>query len=306
MSQPPVRSFTLLVNPHAGGSATAAAVAVAGGLRARGARVEVIHSSGPAAARDLAVRAVAQGDVVAAVGGDGMVASLVGTLVDHAGNGGVLGLVPAGRGNDFARMVGVRGEVEDLVDRLLSAEPRAVDVITLSGAGRDQVVAGSVYAGADAHAAAMVARMRRVPKPLQYPLAALRAIATYRPNRYRVVVDGAVHEVVAATVVVANSAYYGAGMKVAPNALIDDGLLEVVIVGAGSRVELATAFPKIYDGSHVGHPKVTVLRGAVVELSAYAGREVPVGGDGEDLGTLPEVGGEPLRIGVRPRALKVL
>ncbi len=305
------RSFTCLVNPHSGaGASLEYVVDLARVLREHGASVEVSYTASPQAVRPLAEAAHERGDVVVAVGGDGMVASIVGPMSDLASSGDadrvpVLGIAPAGRGNDFARMLEVPEGAEALARRLLESDARDVDVLDVRSGGSSWVVAGSVYAGADAHAAAMVARMRRTPKALQYPIAAIRAIATYVPHRYRLVVDGEEREVAAATVIVANSAYYGAGMKVAPAAVVDDGLLDVVVVGAGSRVELATAFPKIYDGSHVDHPKVTVLRGREVELSALDERPVPLGADGEDLGLLPRPG-DPLRISVRHRALRVL
>ena len=300
------RSFTCLVNPHSGGGALEAVVAVARGLRERGARVEVVHSPGLAATRELAAQAVGDGDVVVAGGGDGMVASLVGTMAGLVDRGGALGLVPAGRGNDFARMLRVPGDHDALVERLLCAAPRAVDVIDVRGPGLDEVVAGSVYAGVDAQAAAMVARMRRTPRPLQYPSAAVRSIAGYVPHRYLVSVDGETREFDAATVVVANSAYYGAGMRIAPDAVLDDGLLDVVVVEAGSRLDFLRTFPKVYSGRHVDHPKVTVLRGRAVEVTALSPRPVEVGADGEDLGVLPGPADGPLRLEVRHRGLLVL
>lgn len=305
MSEP--RRFSFLVNPSSGGGAAATAVVpVARLLREAGATVEVTYSPGPQAVQELARAAVAAGDVVVAVGGDGMVSSLAGVMSELTAGGGCLGLVPAGRGNDFARMLEMPSEPELVARRLLEAEPRLVDLVDCAGT----VVAGSVYAGVDARAAAMVARMRRLPAPLQYPWAAVRALTSYRPNRYRLTVDGTTREVDAATVVVANSAYYGSGMKIAPDADLSDGHLQVVVVGAGSRRELVTAFPKIYDGSHVRHPKVAVLVAREVRLAALSLAPVPLGGDGEDLGVLPS--GRPddpsgdLAIKVRPSALRVV
>ena len=94
------------------------------------------------------------------------------------------------------------------------------------------MVAGSVYAGVDARAAEIVDRAHWLPGTLQYPYAALRALATYQPGRYRVVLDGVEREYDAATVVVANSGYYGKGMQIAPAAAVDDGLLDVVVIEA--------------------------------------------------------------------------
>ena len=294
------RSFTFLVNPASGGGAAPEAVVpVARLLRDAGAEVEVTYSPGPHAMRSLAAKAVVRGDVVVSVGGDGMLSSLAGEVGEL---GGTLGIVPAGRGNDFARMLGLPGTPSGLAEVLLTGAPRTVDLLCVG----DRLVVGSVYAGVDARAAAIVDRATRVPRVLQYPLAAVRALATYTPARYRLDLDGAVREHVAATVVVANSAYYGKGMRIAPDADVDDGLLDVVVIEAASRVALVRALPSVYDGSHVLRPEVTVLRGRRVEVSATGRDPVPVGADGEPLGALPALRDAPLVVEVRPGALSVL
>ena len=294
------RSFTFLVNPASGGGAAPEAVVpVARLLRDAGAEVEVTYSPGPHAMRSLAAKAVVRGDVVVSVGGDGMLSSLAGEVGEL---GGTLGIVPAGRGNDFARMLGLPGTPSGLAEVLLTGAPRTVDLLCVG----DRLVVGSVYAGVDARAAAIVDRATWVPRVLQYPLAAVRALATYTPARYRLDLDGAVREHVAATVVVANSAYYGKGMRIAPDANVDDGLLDVVVIEAASRVALVRALPSVYDGSHVLRPEVTVLRGRRVEVSATGRDPVPVGADGEPLGALPALRGAPLVVEVRPGALSVL
>ena len=91
-----------------------------------------------------------------------------------------------------------------------------MDLLSWTVGDESRLVAGSVYAGVDARASAIVDRAHWLPRKLQYPYAAVRSLATYQPGRYRVSVDGAEHEYSAATVVVANSAYYGKGMKIAP------------------------------------------------------------------------------------------
>jgi diacylglycerol kinase (ATP) len=299
------RSFSFLVNPASGGGAAPAAVVpVARALREAGATVDVTYSPGPRAMAALVEAAVARGDVVVSVGGDGMLSSLAG-LVSAAG--GTLGVVPAGRGNDFARMLGLPTAPEQVAGLLLHGEVRAVDLVALSlpGAG-ERVVAGSVYSGVDARASQIVDRSHRLPRRVQYPYAALRALATYAPARYAVTVDGVEQTHDAATVVVANSAYYGSGMQIAPAATVSDGLLDVVVVGAASRLALMRSLPKIYDGSHVALPEVTVLTGKRVELRADARVPVPVGGDGEPLGVLPPLAAEPAVVEVRPGALSMI
>jgi diacylglycerol kinase (ATP) len=297
------RSYSFLINPlSGGGAAPAAVVPVARILREAGAAVDVTYSPGPRATLHLVEAAVARGDVVVSVGGDGMLSSIAGQV---SSLGGTLGLVPAGRGNDFVRMLGLSAEPADVARVLLSGTPTPIDLLSLRlGDAPARVVAGSVYAGVDAAAGAVVDRVRWMPGRLQYPYAAVHALATYHPIAARVVVDGSVHDFRAASVVVANSAYYGSGMKIAPSASVVDGLLDVVVIEAASRRELIRALPKLYDGSHVDLPEVHVLRGRSVEVSGTPA--VPLGGDGEPLGRLPADPAAPAVVELLPGALSLL
>ncbi|MBB3045444.1 diacylglycerol/lipid kinase family protein [Nocardioides soli] len=303
------RAFAFLVNPSSGGGAAPdAVVPVARLLREAGAVVDVTYSPGPQAMTRLVDEAVARGDVVVSVGGDGMLSSLAGLV---AGRDATLAMVPAGRGNDFARMLGLPDDPAALARVLLEGEVRRVDLLAVSGLGAQRrMVAGSIYAGVDARAAAIADRATWLPRSMQYPYAALRALAAYRPGRYRVAVDGIPHEYAAATVVVANSAYYGKGMQIAPPASIEDGVLDVIVIEAASRLALMRSLPKVYDGRHVALPEVTVLTGKRVELSGTlrgsAGGPIPVGGDGEPLGLLPASLADPAVVEVVPGALSVI
>jgi YegS/Rv2252/BmrU family lipid kinase len=270
-------------------------------LRDAGASVEVTYSPGPLATLGLVRDAVARGDVVVSVGGDGMLSSVAGEV---AVLGGTLGLVPAGRGNDFARMLGLPTDPTAVAEVLLTAAPRPVDLLSVGLAdGSTRVVAGSAYAGVDARAADLVDRAHRLPRRLQYPYAAVRALATFTPATYALTLDGADHRVRAATVVLANSGYYGSGMHIAPDASVTDGLLDVVVIAAAGRLDLIRSLPKVYDGSHVALPEVTVHRAREVRLEVVEGR-VPVGADGEPLTVLGP--GAPLTATVLPQALAVL
>jgi YegS/Rv2252/BmrU family lipid kinase len=220
-----------------------------------------------------------------------MVASLAGPVVEA---GGVLGIVPAGRGNDFARSLGLGTAPATVAATLLRADARRVDVITVDG----RVVVGSVYAGVDSLASEIVDRSHHLPRRVQYPYAALRSLLTVRPTAYEVVVDGEAHRFEAFTTVVANSGYYGAGMHIAPDAVVDDGLLDVVVVPAASRLRLVRSMPRLYAGTHVQLPEVVVLRGR--EVTVGADGPVVAYGDGERLGLLP------VTATVSPAALRVL
>jgi YegS/Rv2252/BmrU family lipid kinase len=297
------RSYSFLINPlSGGGAAPAAVVPVARILRDAGAAVDVTYSPGPQATLDIVDAAVARGDVVVSVGGDGMLSSIAGRV---SAAGGTLGVVPAGRGNDFARMLGLSAEPADVAKVLLDGEVTPIDLISLTLPGAEpRIVAGSVYCGVDAVAGEIVDKVRWLPRKLQYPYAAIHSIVTYKPVQARVVVDGQPQDVKAANVVVANSAYYGSGMKIAPDASVDDGQLEVVIIEAATRRGLLKAMPKVYDGAHVELDQVTVMRGTSIEISGTP--SVPMGGDGEPLGHLPGPGGAPARIDVLPGALSLL
>ena len=114
------------------------------------------------------------------------------------------------------------------------------------------------------------------------------------------------HRFAASNVVVANSAYYGSGMKIAPAATVSDGVLDVVVIEAASKLALMRSLPKVYDGGHIELPEVTVLSGRRVELRADAKRPVPVGGDGEPLGQLPGLADAPAVVEVQPGVLSVI
>ncbi|MFC6881833.1 MULTISPECIES: diacylglycerol/lipid kinase family protein [Actinomadura] len=298
MSSP--RTFTAVVNPAAGGSASAATlIPLARLLREAGAELAVEYSRGLEHARALAREAADAGRVVLGVGGDGMVGCVGGAL---AGTDAVFGIVPAGRGNDFARQLGVPSDPEALAPLLLEGEPRAVDAIEANGVP----VLGSVYAGVDAVANDNANRTRLLRGSAAYYFGALRAIASWRPADYLVTVDGEEHRRLGYTVVAANSGYYGFGKHIAPDARVDDGLLDVVLVRHAPRLLFFAVMRELEAGTHVRRPQVEVLRGREVriELAAptrgRAGRTLPYGADGELPGVLP------VTARAMPGALRVL
>lgn len=287
-----MRSFHLFVNPASGsGSASAAGIAVARLLRDAGVQVALTYSTGRSECQTLVGDAIGRGTIPVSVGGDGMLSSIVGTVV---AGGGTLGIVPGGRGNDFARQLGLPAGPEAVSNVLLHGSVREVDVIDTG----DRIVVGSVYAGVDSLSSQIVDRARFVPGALQYPYAAMRALATFKPSFYTVTIDGVSRTQDAFTTVVANSGYYGSGMHIAPAAKIDDGLLDIIIIKAASRFKLMRFMPKIYDGSHVETDEVIVLRGKTVTVEATGAVEAY--GDGERVGPLP------VTATVIPRGLKVL
>ncbi len=292
-----MRQFTAVVNPAAGGSTGAAALlAVARLLREAGAEVETEYSRGLAHAEDLARAAGENGRVVLAVGGDGITGRVGGAL---SGTDALFGLIPAGRGNDFARALGLPADPAGLARVLLRHEPSPVDTIEVSSAVHDRtVVLGSVYAGVDAVANRHANHARLLRGTASYYAGGLRAVATWRPARYRVTVDGEEHPHTGYTVVAANSGFYGSGRLIAPDARLDEGLLDVVVIREAPRRLFFALMNELRSGTHVHRPEVRVLRGK--EIHIEADRPVPHGADGEVEAVLP------VTARVLPGALRVL
>ncbi|MEV7325668.1 YegS/Rv2252/BmrU family lipid kinase [Streptomyces sp. NPDC093970] len=292
-----MRQFTAVVNPTAGGSSGAAALLqVARVLREAGAELETEYSRSLAHAQDIARAAGERGRVVLAVGGDGIAGAIGGAL---SGTDTVFGLVPAGRGNDFARALGLPSDPEALARLLFDGRPRPVDTIEVRSAAHDRTVAlGSVYAGIDALANRHANQARLLRGAASYYAGGLRAVTTWRPVDYRVTLDGQEQTVRGYTVVAANSAFYGSGRMIAPGARVDDGLLDVVMIREAPRRLFFTIMNELKSGAHVGRPEVQVLRGR--EIRIESDRLVPYGIDGEVDAVLP------VTAKVLPGALKIL
>lgn len=287
-----MRSFTAVVNPTAGDATSARKLfALARLLRDGGARLQVEYSRDLAHAEDLAREAAGRGDTVLGVGGDGIVGGVGGAL---AGLGAEYGIVPAGRGNDFARQLELPSEVPALAELLLRGESRPTDLIEVNG----RAGLGSVYAGVDALANLYANETRVLRGKASYTFGAVRAFAFWKPVTYTVTVDGRRLERRAYTVVAANSGYYGFGRRIAPGASVDDGLLDVVIIHQASRRLFAAVMSELETGAHVRRPQVEVLRCA--EIRVEASRDLPYGCDGELPGRLP------VTARVLPGALRVI
>jgi len=296
--------FSLLVNPAAGrGRAVRAMPTVTATLDAAGASYEVHESTSLRHAAELAAGAAAAGCVIVAVGGDGMAGALAGTAARLSAS---YGIIPAGRGNDLARVLGIPFDPAAAAACLAAGETRQIDLIGVAMPGEPEVVvAGSVYAGVPSVAGEIANGARWLKGPLVYPVAALRAVASWHPAQFQVCGDGGQHDFAGYAVVVANSAYFGAGMMVAPPARIDDGVLDLVLMRHGPRLAFVRALAKIKDGSHTSLAEVSLERDSAVTLTID--RAMPVAADGETLPfAAPLPAGTPLRIRALPAALTVI
>jgi diacylglycerol kinase (ATP) len=277
--------ITLFVNPTAGrGRGAHAAQPAASALRAAGFSVRTVLGEDAADALVRARAAVEGGTgALIAVGGDGM-ASLA--LRAVAGTRTPLGLVAVGTGNDFARALGLpvrepAAAGRMIADALKCGRIRDIDL----GQVGDRWFGTVLASGFDSRVNDRGNRMRWPTGRLKYDLATIAELAGFRPVPYRIRLDdGEVREVEATLVAVGNGSSYGGGMRICPGADLTDGLFDITVVGDCSRATLLRVFPRVYRGTHVGHPKVTVLRAARVEIAA---EDVTGYADGEPLGPLP-------------------
>lgn len=279
---PTAPKIVLLVNPVAGDRrGTRMAEAAARRLRHRGARVEVVTGSSAVDCRSNAAIALRRGsDVVAVVGGDGMV-HLAAQLL--AGTEVPLAVLPAGTANDFARTVGVPlRDPQRAADLVLDGTDRALDL----GRVGDRWFCTVLTGGFDSRVAERAGRIRRPKGRIRYNLATLLEVRRLRPLPFELEIDSRRVHTEATLVSVGNGPCYGGGMRICPAAELDDGLLEVSVVGPVSRRRLVRLFPLLYRGRHVDLPEVQTFRGRRVSVSApdtwaYA--------DGERLASLPLV-----------------
>jgi YegS/Rv2252/BmrU family lipid kinase len=294
-----MRAF-VVVNPAAGNGTTRARVpSIRQALAAAGVVMECVETDGPGRATELAAGAARRGwPLVVAVGGDGTINEVVNGLIDDNGQArATLGIVNTGRGRDACRNLAIPAGEAAAVARLCHGAERRVDLGVVEAADRRRYFVNAAGAGFDA-AVAERARSRRGTGTVPYLLAVLGALRRHRPRLAAIAVDGTEpREQCVTAVVVANGAWYGGGMKIAPAAHPADGLLDVVVLGALGRLALLRWLPTVYGGGHLACPDVTTARARTVTITAP--QPLAVHADGEPAGRTP------LCVRVLPGALRV-
>lgn len=242
--------------------------------------------------------AVKKHDALVVVGGDGM-AHLGANVV--AGTKTPLGIIPTGTGNDLARGLGIAiSNTETAMNQLLEAlerEPRVIDAGRIRGEGVDRWFACIFSAGFDAIVNERANHITWPKGRQRYNLALLLELAALKPIAYRIELDDEVIETRAMLVAIANNTSFGGGMRVTPDAKLDDGLFDVLIVQPLSRLAFLRIFPRVFKGTHVTDPRVRIVRTRRVIVHAD---KVVAYADGERVTTLP------LELENVPGALRVL
>ena len=277
----PGRSLALITNPVAGGGRGDKALAAACvELDRRGARYRSMTSGSATHAVELARQVAEAGhETVVAVGGDGHVASIAravrGTATD-------LAVVPAGRGNDLARVLEIPTSPPEAIELALEGAARPIDVGEVDGA----TFLGIASLGFDSDANRIANEAKLVRGNLVYLYAALRALAAWKPARFTLTLDGRQRVLTGYSVGACNNQAYGGGMFAAPHALLDDGLFDVVWCEQTGKLRFLTrVLPRVFKGTQVELPEVGMERAAEVRIEAD--RPFVVYADGDPIGEVP-------------------
>lgn len=240
---------------------------------------------------ERALRAADAGEIPVVVSGDGLIGAIGGAL---AGSEAPLGIVPGGRGNDLARVLGIPSEPEAAVAMLAAGHTRRIDVGEVNG----KRFLGIVSVGFDSEANRLANETKWLRGNLVYAYAGLRTLIGWKPARFTVRVGERRERFSGYSVSVANNKAFGGGMFIAPDAELDDGEFDVVTVGEHGKLRSLAILPKVFKGTHVEEDEVRVFRASRLELSAS--RPFPVYADGEHLTDLPA------SLRVLPQALSVV
>jgi YegS/Rv2252/BmrU family lipid kinase len=241
--------------------------------------------------RAEAVAAADAGEIPVIMSGDGMIGQIGGAL---AGGDVPMAILPGGRGNDLARVLGIPREIPGAVDVIAEGHVRAIDV----GEVNERRFLGIASCGFDSDANRIANETRWVKGNLVYLYAALRALYGWKPATFTLHFDGIRKQVTGYTVAAANNKAYGGGMYAAPDAELDDGLLDIGATGNVGKLRFLRGLAKIFDGEHRELLEVQTWRGTEVRIEAD--RPFAVYADGDHIADLPAT------VRILPRALRVI
>lgn len=233
---------------------------------------------------DIAREASESHKLIVVYGGDGTINETL-TGIGQAGFKSTLGILPVGRGNDNAFNVRQTCNMDDLIEMLHKKEERLIDCIEINDGQR--YCMGVAGAGLDADVSEQVLDKNT---RFIYYLALVRSIFRYRPRMMEIDIDNGtiVKEEKVLTAMVGNGQMIGAGMLVTPDAIIDDGLLDIMVVGNTGFIDTLITSAKLGKGTHLTNPKVNVYRGKTVTISNKSNKKIFGHAMGEYLGPLPQ------------------
>lgn len=237
---------------------------------------------------ELARDAVQNGaQIVVAAGGDGTLGEVLNGIW---GTRAKLGVLPLGTGNDFARCIGIGTKWENAIAVLKSGNCRLVDVGRVEIGGQSRHFLNVAGAGFDSRVAARINQHRprilsKMSGTSAYLVAALAEMRRFPLAQIRLEMDNEIVETRAVLCAIANAQSYGGGMRVAPDADLSDGLFDICLIKELGKAEFMRAFPSVFAGKHIHHPRVEMFRAATIRLESEP--PLPVLVDGEIMGETP-------------------
>ena len=274
----------VILNPSSGSGAGAkVGQEVTEELRARGIDHRLLPTSGPGHAAELAQRAAEEGATrILAVGGDGTVHEIVNGFVECGLSGPAIAVVPVGTGNDFHRMVGPKTGVKGAIETLQHGDTKAFDVGMIRWEGGQRAFVNVLGIGVDVEVLRRRERFRRLSGLTQYLAALLVSVLQFRSIGMRVTLDdGEVIEEDAIILAILVGRSMGGGFMVTPNAIPDDGLLDMCLVEALSYPQIARYIPRVIRGTHEHLDVVRMRRLQSARLEPLDGKEFWFELDGE-------------------------
>jgi diacylglycerol kinase (ATP) len=261
-------------------------------MRTKGIDFEIMVTQAPGHATELGAKVKSRDDIDALIvlGGDGTMSEVVRGLY---GSEIPVATVPCGSGNDLAGTLGIPRDLPLAVDILVNAEIINIDLFK----DQNEIFAETIGCGFVADVVSAVVRLSRIfHGPLSYFAGVFDTLTHFKSANYKIDIDGELWEGGASMVIINNTWRVGGGMKITPNAIINDGLLDIAILTATSKTRLLSLFSKVYSGKHVGSPYITIRRGR--NFTVEADRPLIKTADGEIIGNLP------MKVNIIPQAMK--
>jgi diacylglycerol kinase (ATP) len=272
--------WLVVVNPKAGlGAAASLATQVVGFLQSREITYRMISPNSAAETKALVAESLRNGETtrLLSIGGDGLFHLLLQFAIEFKVP---LAIVPGGTGNDFYRTLGwFDHDLTDYLEHLISTAPTLVDVGVVDG----EYFGAVLSSGFDSVVNERANKMKWPKGPAKYNAAIVLEFPKFQPIEFKIFADEKILEVEAMLIAIGNGNSYGGGMRVCPDAVLNDGLFDIMILHPVSKLEFIKVFPTVYKGTHVEHPQVEVIRAKAIRIESSAVAYA----DGERIGQLP-------------------
>ncbi len=267
--------YVVIVNPCAGkGRARKVIPIICEVMKASGEAFEIWQTTRPGHAVELAKKAAQLGvEVVVAVGGDGTVFEVVNGIV-HTGV--ILGIIPTGTGNDLARSLHISKDTTHAIQQILSGTPKKIDL----GIANGKYFINVASIGIDAEIAAWTKQTKKfLSGSSAYIVSMIKNIITYKPIHMKFTIDGQCFEQETLLAAICNGKYYGGGVRIAPNAILDDGLFEICIIERLTKWKTLRLFPTVFFGKHIKFKEVKIYKGHEITVEFTGDTKLNLDGD---------------------------